>query len=79
MKKTIYWIGIAVLIIGIVLFGYAYTTIQSISETPIWHMDSLRDPQVESQWNLAQTLRPIGLGLVVLGTIMLFFDFFVKK
>jgi len=79
MKKTIFWIGVAILVVGIIVFGYAYTTIQNIRNEPIYRMWVSLDPQVESQWNLAQTLRPIGLGLLALGAIMLLYGVFVKK
>lgn len=84
MKKIIFWIGVAVLVIGIVLFGYAYTTMQNIiaiANSNISHpLDWLLTyGGYEQQWSLAQTLQPIGLGILVLGAIMLLYGLLVKK
>jgi drug/metabolite transporter (DMT)-like permease len=80
MKKTIFWIGVAVLVVGIVVFSYGYTTIQNINATYIqlsyaFHMN----PELKQQWDLAQMLQPLGLGLLALGAIMLLYGVFVKK
>lgn len=80
MKKTIFWLGVAVLVIGIVLFSYGYTTIQNmiaIYDNPSGMF--FLHPEVKPQWELAQMLQPVGLGLLALGAIMLLYGVFVKK
>jgi len=78
MKKAVFWLGVAVLVVGIVLFSYAYMTIQNINATAIRFMGSFLDPQVESQLFQAQILQSVGLGLLALGVIMLLYGVFVK-
>jgi len=76
MKKAIFWLGVAVLVVGIVLFSYAYATIQNINATAIRFIGSFLNPQVESQLFQAQILQSVGLGLSALGAIMLLYGLF---
>lgn len=81
MKKTIFWVGASVLIAGIILFYYGYSTIQNIiTSSDPYPLNSwfILHPEAEQQWNLAQMLQPIGLGLLVFGAIMLAYSMFVK-
>lgn len=80
MKKTVFWLGAVVLVVGIVIFGYGYMSIQNMLaayDTPSGMFSS--HPEVKPQWDLAQLLQPIGLGVLALGTIMLLYGVFVKK
>ena len=84
MKKAVFWIGVAVLTVGIIVFGYAYTTMQNIiaiaNSNPSHPLDWLLTyGGYAQQWNLAQTLQPIGLGLLALGAIMLAYGLWAKK
>ena len=76
MKKAVFWLGVAVLVVGIVLFSYAYMTIQNINATAIRFMGSFLNPNVESQLFLAQILQSVGLGLLALGAIILLYGVF---
>lgn len=80
MKKKVFWIGAIVLVVGVTLFGYGYTTIQNISATYGIFLSTtfITNPEVKQQWDLAQMLQPIGLGLLALGAIMLAYGLFVK-
>jgi len=82
MKKKVFWIGAIVLVVGIILFSYGYTTIQNIitSSNP-YPLNSwfIMHPEAQQQWDTAQMLQPIGLGLLALGAIMLLYGVFVKK
>lgn len=78
MKKAIFWLGVAVLVVGIIIFSYAYISIQNINATAIRFMGSFLNPNVESQLFLAQILQSVGLGLLALGVIMLLYGVFVK-
>ena len=59
-----------------------FTTIQNIMASshpyPLlaWF---IMHPEVEQQWNLAQMLQPIGLGMLALGAIILAYGILVKK
>jgi len=77
MKKTIFWIGVAVLVFGIVLFSYSYSTIQNL--IPYTHFPFSLDSQQQAQWDLMNLIQPVGLGLLALGAIMLLYGVFVKK
>jgi hypothetical protein len=76
MKKAVFWLGVAVLVVGIVVFSYAYMTIQNINATAIRFMGSFLNPNVESQLFLAQILQSVGLGLLALGAIILLYGVF---
>ena len=70
------------MVVGIVLFGYGYATIQDIiaKKSPYYLSQYfLMYPEAKQQWDLAQMLQPIGLGLLALGAIMLLYGVFVKK
>lgn len=78
MNTRVFWIGVIgviILVVGVVLFDYGYTTIQNIIHGARgW--DSLEryfshNPELRLQWDLANIFQPIGLGLLVLGIIML--------
>ena len=80
MKKKVFWIGAVVLVVGIVLFGYGYTTIQNMlavydNPSGMFYLY----PEVKPQWDLAQLLQPIGLGMLALGAIILAYGILVKK
>ena len=81
MNKKIFWVGVVVLVLGISLFYYGYTTIQNIEDSagyvPLVSY-FLIYPQVKQQWDLANLLQPIGLGMLVLGAIMLAYSVFKK-
>ena len=77
MKKIIFWIGVAVLVIGIVLFSYSYSTIQNL--TPYTHFPFSLDSQQQAQWDLMNLIQPISLGMLVLGVIILAYGLLVKK
>jgi hypothetical protein len=80
MKKIIFWIGVAVLVVGIVLFLYGYVTIQTINSIYIQpSYQFLFDPALKQRWDLAQMLQPLGLGVLALGAIMLLYGVLVKK
>ena len=76
MKKAVFWLGVAVLVVGIVVFSYAYMTIQNINATAIRFMGSFLNPNFESQLFLAQILQSVGLGLLALGAIILLYGVF---
>lgn len=77
MKKKVFWIGVAVLIVGISLLSYGYTTIQNMYAS--WEHLSLYRSEVRLRWDLAQILQPIGLGMLVLGAIIIAYSLFVKE
>jgi hypothetical protein len=82
MKKTIFWIGVAILVIGIVMFTYSYSTIENIKASVGYHTFAtyfLLYPEIKQQWDLANILQPIGLGMLVLGAIMLAYGLWVKE
>lgn len=79
MKKTIFWIGVAVFVVGIILFGYGFVTIQNMYATYTIPSNFFYLPEVKQQWDLAQLLQSIGLGMLALGAIMLAYGVFVKK
>jgi len=79
MKKIVFWIGVVVLTVGVIVFGYGYITLQNLYAAytqPSYFFD---DPAVKLQWDLGQLLQPIGLGMLVLGAIMLAYGVLVKK
>jgi len=82
MKKTVFWIGVIVLVIGVALFAYGYSTIQNIKDSagyvPLVSY-FLIYPALKQQWDLANLFQPIGLGMLVLGAIMLAYGLWVKK
>jgi len=78
MNTRVFWIsviGVIILVVGVILSSYGYTTIQNIIHGARgW--DSLEhyfshNPELGLQWDLANIFQPIGLGLLVLGIIML--------
>lgn len=78
MNTRVFWIGVIgviILVVGVILSNYGYTTIQNIiHDARGW--DSLEHyfshkPELRQQWDLANVFQPIGLGLLVLGIIML--------
>jgi len=77
MKKTVFWIGVAVLVVGIVAFAYAYSIIQNLR--PLTQFPFSLDDQQQTQWDSANLIQPIGLGMIVLGVIMLLYGLLVKK
>lgn len=77
MKKTVFWIGAVVLVVGIIMFAYGYSTIQNLR--PLTQFPFHLDSQQQAQWDLVNLLQPIGLGILVLGVIMLLYSLFVKK
>ena len=82
MNKVVFWIGGIALVVGIVLFAYGYTTIQNILALAYPYPLSTYltiYPEVETQWYLAQTLQPLGIGLSALGAIILAYGLLVKK
>jgi len=79
MKKKVFWIGVAVLVVGVILFGYGYITLQNLYATYTQPSNFFYLPEVKQQWDLGQLLQPIGLGMLVLGAIMLAYGVLVKK
>lgn len=83
MNKKVFWIGVVVLVVGIVLFYYCYSTIQDIKyrvdSTP-YSLDLyfLVYPAAKQQWDLANLLQPIGLGVLVFGVIILAYGLLVR-
>jgi len=82
MEKKVFWVGVIVLVVGVVLLAYGYSTIQNIkSEAGLggvgWYLDLY--PQYRQQWDLANLFQPIGLGMLVLGAIILAYSLLVKK
>ena len=73
MKKTVFWIGVAVLVIGIVMFAYGYMTLQNMHTTYGSFLSTALafHQELKQQWDLANTLEPVGLGIFVLGVIVL--------
>ena len=78
MNTRVFWIGVIgviILVVGVILFNYGYSTIQNIIHGARgW--DSLEhyfshNPELRLQWDLANIFQPMGLGLLVLGIIML--------
>jgi len=81
MNKRIFWIGVIVLVVGVVFLAYGYSTIQNItSQAGLSGVEYylFRYPQYRQQWDLANILQPIGLGLLILGIIMLAYGFLKK-
>ena len=76
MKKTVFWICVAVLVVGIVAFAYAYSIIQNLR--PLTQFPFSLDDQQQAQWDSANLIQPIGLGMIVLGVIVLAYGLFVK-
>jgi len=78
-KKLVFWISVAVLVIGIIVFGYGYITLQNLYATYTISSDFFYLPEVKQQWDLAQLLQRIGLGVLVLDAIILAYGILVKK
>lgn len=82
VNKKVFWIGVAVLVVGITLFAYGYQTIQNIKDSAYPYPLSTYltiYPEIEAQWYMAQILQPIGLGMLVLGGFILGFGLRVKN
>jgi len=89
----VFWIGVIVLVVGVVLFGYGSLMIPSLFEKMReitqeslidWALGSGMSTSspfqiVEQQLFLMQLLQLTGLGMAVLGAIMLVYGFGVKK
>ena len=88
----VFWIGVGVLIGGVVLFGYGSVTVQSLFEemrelsmhlieTALGSGMSTSSPfqVLEEQLFLMQLLQLIGLGLALFGAVMLVYGLGVKK
>jgi len=74
----VFWIGAGILVVGIVLFRYSYSTIQNISAAyPRGIPYTL--PETKQKLDLAQMLQPTGLGLLALGTTVIVYSVFMKK
>jgi len=81
MKKKIFWSGALVLVVGVVLFAYSYSIIQNTKDvtTPLTILTYFNmHPDAKTQWDLAQIIQPIGLGILVLGAIMLAYGLWMK-
>ena len=76
MKKKMFWVGAGILIVGVVLFVYGYTTIQNMYGS-FEHL-RLHSSEVRQRWDLAHLLQSVGLGMIVLGAIMLLYGILVK-
>lgn len=82
VNKKVFWMGVAVLVVGIMVFAYGYQTIQNIKDSAYPYPLSTYltiYPEIETQWYLAQVLQPLGFGLLVLGAIILAYSLLVKK
>ncbi len=82
MKKTIFWVGAIILVVGVVFLAYGYSTIQNtIAQASISGVEYYlyRYPQYRLQWDLANILQPVGIGALVLGAIMLAYGLLAKK
>jgi len=80
MKKKVFWIGLGILVVGVVVFGYSDYFIDNINSMYAQPSDAfLIHPNLKGQWDMAHMLQPIGLGLLALGAIMLAYGVFVKK
>jgi hypothetical protein len=78
-KKLVFWISVAVLAVGIIVFCYGYITLQNLYATYTISSDFFYLPEVKQQWDLAQLLQRIGLGVLVLDAIILAYCILVKK
>jgi len=86
----VFWIGVGVLIGGVILFGYGSLTVQNLFEKmrePLmhpfepfpWLSGSSPFQLLEEQLFLVHLLQLMGLGMAVLGAIMLAYGLWVKK
>lgn len=82
MKEIVFWIGAVLLVIGVILFGYGYMTIENIKTAagsplglPIY-FNMYKDEKMK--WDLATLAQPVGVGISVLGAIMLAYGFLKK-
>ena len=93
-RSSLFWMGVGVLIGGVILFGYGSLTITSLFEqmrgmfTPQsitdWAVDqgmlTVSPVQIlEEQLFLVQLLQLMGLGMTIVGAIMLAYGLWVKK
>jgi len=86
-----FWIGVGVLIGGVILFGYGFLTVPNLFEEMQERYTHLVETAVntgmgpspvqilEEQLFLVQLLQVIGLGMAVLGAIMLAYGLWAAK